>query len=159
MPRNDPTDTGGLFVGRRPGTRPIRYRDTPVRKGTGRQRADDWLAAGILVVEVLLCLTLWGPQPLAWLWVGGHVQGWTGNIEAAITVAFAGMLLTLFLTLMLVKRLDHSWRLVRRAAGHNQTTGVVERVFVVSAGVALLIFSYWFLVIAGPGPQLAPWHD
>ena len=24
---NDPTDTGGLFVGRRPGTAPVRYRD------------------------------------------------------------------------------------------------------------------------------------
>jgi len=106
----------------------------------------------------VLCLTLWGPQPLAWLWVGGHVQGWTGNIEAAILVSFMGMLLTLFLTLMLIKRLDHSWRLVRRAAGHNQTTGVVERVFVVSAGIALVVFTYWFLVIAGPGPQLAPWQ-
>ena len=87
MPRNDPTDTGGLFLGRRPGTRPIRYRDTPVRKGTTRQRADDWLAFGLLAAEVLLCLTLWGPQPAAWLWVGGHVQGWTHNIEAALQVA------------------------------------------------------------------------
>ena len=158
MPRNDPSDTGGLFVGRRPGTRPIRYRDTPVRKGTARQRLDDWIARGLLVVEVFLCLTLWGPQPVGWLWVGGHVKGWTGSVEAAITVSFAGMLLTLFVTLVIVKRLDHAWRLVRRAAGHPQTAGVVERVFVVSAGVALILFSFWFLVIAGPGPQLAPWH-
>jgi hypothetical protein len=158
MPRNDPTDTGGLFIGRRPGTRPIRYRGTPVRKGTTRQRVDDWLAGALLLAEVLLCLTLWGPQPAGWLWVGGHVQGWTGNIEAAITVSFTGMLFTLLLTLVAVKRLDHAWRLVRRAAGHNQTTGLVERVFVVSAGLALLFFSFWFLIIAGPGPQLAPWH-
>ena len=158
MPRNDPTDTGGLFIGRRPGTRPIRYRDTPERKGTTRQRADDWLAFGLLVLEVLLCLTLWGPQPAAWLWVGGHVQGATHNIEAAITVAFTGRLVTLFLTLVLVKRLDHAWRLGRRAAGHNQTSGVVERVFIVSAGIALIAFTFWFLVIAGPGPQLAPAH-
>jgi len=26
VPRNDPTDTGGLFIGRRPGTGPVRYR-------------------------------------------------------------------------------------------------------------------------------------
>ena len=158
MPRNDPTDTGGLFVGRRPGTRPIRYRDTPVRKGTRRERVDDWIARGLLIVEVALCLTLWGPQPIAWLWVGGQVKGATGNVEAAISATFSGMLLTLFVTLMMVKRLDHAWRLVRRAAGHDQTAGVVERVFVVSAGVALILFSFWFLVIAGPGPQLAPWH-
>ena len=49
-------------------------------------------------------------------------------------------------------------RLVRRAAGHNQTDGIVERVFVVSAGIAAVVFSFWFLVIAGPGPQIAPWH-
>jgi hypothetical protein len=158
MPLNDPTDTGGLFVGRRPGTRPIQYRDQPVVGSPTRRRADDWLARLILVVEVLLLVTLWGPQPAAWLWVGGQVQGATGSVEPAILVAFAGMLFTLFLTLVIVKRLDHAWRLVRRAAGHPQTEGVVERVFVVSAGIALVIFSYWFLIIAGPGPQIAPWH-
>jgi hypothetical protein len=45
---------------------------------------------------------------------------------------------------------------VRRAAGYKQVDGIVERVFVVSAGLALVIFTFWFLVIAGPGPQLAP---
>ena len=29
MPRNDPTDTGGLFIGRRPGTGPLHYRAAP----------------------------------------------------------------------------------------------------------------------------------
>src|SRR3954464_13630536 len=112
MPLNDPTDTGGLFVGRRPGTRPIRYREQPVTGSPARRRADEWLAGLILVVEVLLLVTLWGPQPAAWLWVGGHVQGATGSVEPAILVAFAGMLCTLFLTLVVVKRLDHAWRLV-----------------------------------------------
>jgi hypothetical protein len=156
VPLNDPTDTGGLFVGRRPGTRPIRYREQPVEASPKRRRVDDWLARVILVVEVLLCLTLWGPQPIAWLWVGGQVQGATGSVEPAIMAAFLGMLATLFFTLMIVKRLDHAWRLVRRAAGHAQTEGAVERVFVVSAGVAVVLFTFWFLVIAGPGPQLAP---
>jgi hypothetical protein len=156
VPLNDPTDTGGLFVGRRPGTRPIRYREQPVEGSARRRRVDDWLARAILVVEVLLCLTLWGPQPIAWLWVGAQVQGATGSVEPAIMVAFLGMLATLFFTLVVVKRLDHAWRLVRRAAGHPQTDGAVERVFVVSAGVAVVLFTFWFLVIAGPGPQLAP---
>jgi hypothetical protein len=156
VPRNDPTDTGGLFIGRRPGTGPIRYRETPEPGSTRRRRVDEWLARGILVLELALCLTLWGPQPLGWLWVGGHVKGATGSVEAAILTSFTGMLVTIFVTLMLVKRLDHAWRLVRRAAGHPQTDGLVERVFVVSAGVALVGFTFWFLVIAGPGPQLAP---
>ena len=33
MPRNDPTDTGGLFIGRRPGTAPLRYKADPSRAG------------------------------------------------------------------------------------------------------------------------------
>jgi hypothetical protein len=156
VPLNDPTDTGGLFVGRRPGTRPIRYREQPVTGSAKRRRADDWLARVILVVEVLLCLTLWGPQPIAWLWVGGQVQGATGSVEPAIMVAFLGMLATLFFTLVIVKRLDHAWRIVRRAAGHPQTEGAVERIFVISAGIAVVLFTFWFLVIAGPGPEIAP---
>jgi len=158
VPINDPTDTGGLFVGRRPGTRPISYRETPVTGSDARRRADEWLARLILVVEVLLLLTLWGPQPAAWLWVGGQVQGATGNVEPAIVVAFGGMLFTLFLTLAIVKRLDHAWRLVRRAAGHHQTEGIIERVFVISAGIALICFTFWFLILTGPGPQIAPWR-
>jgi hypothetical protein len=47
MPRNDPTDTGGLFIGRRPGTGPLRYRGAPERGGAGRRRADGALAAAL----------------------------------------------------------------------------------------------------------------
>jgi len=136
----------------------VRYRTPPRLAGERRRHADEWLARLILVAEVLLLLTLWGPQPAGWLWVGGHVQGWAGNIELAITTAFVGMLVTLFFTLVVVKRLDHASRLVRRAAGYRQIEGVVERVFVISAGIAVVAFSFWFLVIAGPGPQIAPWH-
>ena len=33
VPRNDPTDTGGLFIGRRPGTGPVHYRGDPSAAG------------------------------------------------------------------------------------------------------------------------------
>ena len=36
--KTDPTDTGGLFVGRRPGTAPVRYRALPERGSESRQR-------------------------------------------------------------------------------------------------------------------------
>src|SRR3954453_100802 len=65
VPRNDPTDTGGLFIGRRPGTGPVRYRDQPERAGTRRQRVDGLFAFLVLLVEGLLCLSVWGPQPVA----------------------------------------------------------------------------------------------
>ena len=70
MASNDPTDTGGLFVGRRPGTAPVRYRERQADAQPRAQRADGLLAHGLLALELLMCLSLFGPQPLAWLWVG-----------------------------------------------------------------------------------------
>ena len=124
MARNDPTDTGGLFIGRRPGTAPVHYASEPEMGSPGRRRADRVIAAFVLVVETLVCLTLWGPQPVAWLWVGSQVNYQTGSVSAGIAVAFAGMIATLMLTLVLAVRLDAIWKVVRRAAGYDQREGV-----------------------------------
>jgi hypothetical protein len=156
MPRNDPTDTGGLFIGRRPGTGPLKYRGTPERGGPKRRRADDAMAALVFVLVVLLCLTLWGPQPVAWLWVGSQVDYRTGSVSAGIAVAFAGMIGTLMLTLAIATRLDRAWRILRRAAGHEQREGVLVRIFAVTAIVAGLAFLVWFVLLEGPAPSLAP---
>jgi len=154
MASNDPTDTGGLFIGRRPGTGPLKYRDQPVIAGEGRRRVDTNLARIILVAETLLLLTLWGPQPLAWLWVGSQVDYQTGAVEAGIMVAFAGMLVTLFITLAIAIRLDRWWRLVRRAAGHDQRKGALERIFVISLMIAGSAFMFWFMILNGPGSSV-----
>ena len=52
---NDPTDTGGLFIGRRPGTGPVRYRDVKP-DSERRRRADRLLADALLALEIVLCL-------------------------------------------------------------------------------------------------------
>jgi predicted secreted protein len=44
---------------------------------------------------------------------------------------------------------------VRRAAGHDQRTGVMGRIFAITAVVCALIFALWFLVLHGPGAGLA----
>jgi len=156
VPRNDPTDTGGLFIGRRPGTGPLKFRGAPERGGPGRRRADALLAAGVLALEVLLCLTLWGPQPLAWLWVGSQLDYQTGSVTLGIAVAFAGMIATLMLTLSLASRLDRFWRILRRAAGHQQQEGALVRIFAATAVVAAIAFAFWFVILEGPGPSVAP---
>jgi hypothetical protein len=156
MPRNDPTDTGGLFIGRRPGTGPLHYRTPPERAGAGRQRADAALAAGVLALITLLCLSLWGPQPIGWLWVGSQVDYRTGSVTLGIVVAFAGMIGTLMLTLALATRLDRVWRILRRAAGHEQQEGVLPRIFAVTAVLVGLAFLIWFVIIEGPSPSFAP---
>jgi hypothetical protein len=156
MPRNDPTDTGGLFIGRRPGTGPIKYRGAPERGGAGRRRTDAALAAGLLVLEVLLCLTLWGPQPVAWLWVGSQVDYQTGSVSLGIATAFGGMIASLMVTLAIAARLDRAWRILRRAAGHEQRDGALVPIFAVTAIVAGIAFLVWFVVLEGPAPSLAP---
>jgi hypothetical protein len=152
MPRNDPTDTGGLFIGRRPGTGPLHYRGDPQRGGPGRRRTDATLAMAVLVLEFLACLTLWGPQPLAWLWVGSQVDYQTGSVTSGIVTAFAGMVATLMLTLAVLARLDRLWRILRRAAGYEQRQGVLVRIFGATAVVAGVGFVFWFLILAGPSP-------
>jgi hypothetical protein len=156
MASNDPTDTGGLFIGRRPGTAPVRMRPGAVRGSKRRQRGDRFLANGILALETLLCLSLLGPQPLLWFWVGSQVQYQTGYVTAGITTILLGCLASLMLTMMLAKRLDHAWKLVRRAGGHDQERGALEIIFAVCVAVALVGFAFWFFIIAGPGPSLAP---
>jgi hypothetical protein len=152
---NDPTDTGGLFIGRRPGTAPVRY--NKVEPSSERRRAaDNLLAHALLAVEVVLCLSLLGPQPLAWLWIGSQVDYLTGYVTAGIATVMVGCLASLMLTMAVAKRVDHAWKLVRRAAGHDQERGALERIFAASVAIALVVFAVWFLIIEGPGPSLAP---
>jgi hypothetical protein len=145
-----------MFIGRRPGTAPVRYRDDVAPSSERRRRLDEWLAHGLLLVELVLCLSLFGPQPAAWLWIGSQVDYQTGYVTAGIGTVMIGCLASLMLTMALAKRVDHAWRLVRRAAGHRQERGALERIFVVSVGIAVVVFGIWFILIEGPGPSLAP---
>jgi len=156
MASNDPTDTGGLFIGRRPGTAPVRMREQPPTGGAARQQADRGVAAFLLALETLLCISVLGPQPMGWLWIGSHIKYWTDSVSLGITTSFLGMLLTLFVTLAIAKRVDHAWKLARRASGIRQERGALERIFVVSIVIVAIGFAFWFLIIAGPGPSLAP---
>jgi hypothetical protein len=156
MARNDPTDTGGLFIGRRPGTAPVRFKAPPGEAAPGRRRFDRTLAVGLLALEVLLCLSLFGPQPAGWLWVGSQVQYLTGFVTAGITTIMLGSVASLFITLALAKRVDHAWKLVRRAGGHHQERGALERMFAISVALAVVIFGIWFLFINGPGSSVFP---
>jgi hypothetical protein len=153
----DPTDTGGLFFRRSgEGRRPLRFRGQPVTGGAARQRADRALAGAILALETLLCLTLFGPQPYFWLWFGSQAQYWTDSPSIGIATTLLGSLASLLATVVIGKRLDEWWKLVRRAAGYDQRRGALERIFAVTVGVAVVIFMFWFLIVEGPNPSVAP---
>jgi hypothetical protein len=154
--RTDPTNNGGLFIGRRPGTAPVRYAALPQRGSRRRLLFDKAVAAFLLFVMVVVAATFWGPIPLAWLWVCGQINYHTGSVFFAIAIAFLGMLLTLLAGLALLKRLDQFWILVRRAIGHDQRTGVIGPVFGVAAVIGVTAFTIWLLFVAGLGPTFAP---
>ena len=120
--RTDPSETGGLFIGRRPGTAPVRFRAIPERGTQVRQRVDGSLAAFLLLAMVALSLLCWGPIPLACLWIGSEVDYLTGSVFLGFIVAFFALFPMLFGTLSILRRLDQAWILVRRAAG-----GVIHR--------------------------------
>ena len=152
--RTDPTDNGGLFVGRRPGTAPVRFRSLPERGSDLRQRVDGSIASLMLAAITLLCLLCWGPIPLACLWLGSQANYLSGSVSLGLLVSFAALFALLFGALSLMKRLDNAWILVRRAAGHDQRTGVLGRIFAATAVICALAFMLWFLVIHGPGFSL-----
>jgi hypothetical protein len=157
MAFQDPTESGGLFIRRSAeGNRGLRYRGAPQRGGEGRQRLDRAIAWGLLTVELLLCLSLFGPQPLFWFWFGSQMEYWTGSVMVGILTILFGTLASLMLTVALAKRVDEVWKLVRRAAGHDQQRGALEIIFAVSTVVAVVVFSVWFLIVQGPGPTVAP---
>jgi hypothetical protein len=149
--RSDPSDNGGLFVGRRPGTAPIRYRALPERGSAKRQRIDGSFANTLIAAMIFLSLLCWGPIPLACLWVGSQVDYLSGSVGIGILVSFVALFVLLFGSLSLLKRLDQAWILMRRAAGHDQRTGVMGRIFGITAAVCGLAFAFWFVVIHGPG--------
>ena len=152
--RSDPSDTGGLFVGRRPGTAPVRFRALPERGSEMRRRFDGSLAGILVAAMTVLSLLCWGPIPLACLWLGSEANYLSGSVSLGILVSFAGLFGLLFGALMILRRLDQAWILVRRAAGHDQRTGVMGRIFGVTAIVCAIVFTIWFVVIHGPGSSV-----
>jgi hypothetical protein len=154
--RTDPTDTGGLFVGRRPGTAPTRYRTPPERGSARRRRLDGLVAHAVLALMVVVNLLFWGPIPALSLWVASQVQYQTDSVSFGILVGFLLLLALLFGALALLKRIDRFWILARRAAGHDQRQGAIGRVFATTAIIGAACFTFWLLFIGGLGSTLAP---
>jgi hypothetical protein len=139
--RTDPSDTGGLFVGRRPGTAPVRFRAIPRRGTEGRQRIDGSVADLLLCAMAAVSLLCWGPIPLACLWIGSEVDYLLGSVFLGILIAFLALFPLLFGALLVLLQLDHAW---------------MVRIFGYTAAVCAIAFTFWFLVIHGPGSIIIP---
>lgn len=154
--RSDPSDNGGLFVGRRPGTAPIRFRALPKRGSDSRQRIDRQLANWLFVAMVVGSLLCWGPIPIACLWITAQINYLTGSVSFGVLMGLVSLGVLLFGALMILRRLDNAWILVRRAAGYDQRLGALNRVFGMTAAACALAFSVWFIVLHGPGSSAMP---
>lgn len=154
--KSDPTDNGGLFIGRRPGTAPVRYRALPQRGSAKRLIIDRALSIAVLALMILINLLFWGPIPAGGLWVASQVQYHTDSIMLGLTVGFGSLIAVLFGGLVVLKKIDHAWILLRRAAGYDQRKGVLPVVFGVTAAIGGTAFAAWLLLIGGLGPTLGP---
>lgn len=116
-------------------------------------------ASGLMVLFIMVVgsLVLWVAVPAGWLWVGSQIQGNTGNIGTALAAMMGGVVVSVVALAMLLAWLNRKHEEMREARGLPETeSSVLERVLVVTAGIAVVGFTIWFLGFAGPGPSLAP---
>jgi len=137
----------------------VEERDTRESGLGAGARALNYGASAVLtgVIMVGASLLLWIGVPAGWLWIGSQVQGSTGSIGAALFVMFVGAIASIVAIAWVLARLNHAHQRLREARGGDlNAPPLLEVVLVVTAVIALVAFAFWFFVITGPGPELAP---
>ncbi len=134
----------------------MHYAEPPVPGSATARRRDKTLAVGILALMTFVNLLFWGPIPVGWLWIVSQIPILVDHIFFALIVAFVGILLTLMGALVILKQLDRAWVLVRRAAGIDQRSGVIGRIFMYTAIVGATLFGLWMIFGGGLANSLDP---
>jgi heme/copper-type cytochrome/quinol oxidase subunit 2 len=115
--------------------------------------------SGLILIAIMLggSLLLWIGVPAAWLYIGSRVQGATNRLGVAIVVMMIGVVASILLIVPGLGWLNRKHIELREARGLETHGGTaLEAVMTISAIVAVIGFSVWFFVFAGPGPMLAP---
>jgi hypothetical protein len=129
--------------------------DSPTTRGLRSLPA----AAGtvlLAVVELVLCLSIFGPQEIGWLWVGSQVNYATDSLMAGLATAFMGSVVSICATVWIARRIEAYWFSRNPAAPSLGGRGLFETALVLATILAVVGFMFWFFVIAGPGPTIAP---
>jgi len=122
----------------------------------------DLLRAGgsALILVVLMLgggLLLWVGVPVAWLYIGSQVQAATDSLGAALGTVFVGSIASIVTIVWALGWLNRKHVELRDARGlETQRQTALEAVMTVSAIVAVVAFCFWFFILQGPGPSLAP---
>ena len=110
----------------------------------------------VAAIELLLCLSIFGPQPLGWLWVGSQVDFATDSLTSGLATAFIGSVVSICATVWIARRIERAWLRVAPNAPWLGGRGLFESALVVATILAVIGFVFWFFVLAGPGPTIAP---
>jgi|1186.fasta_scaffold618615_1 hypothetical protein len=116
-------------------------------------------ASGVLLLLMMLGagLVLWIGVPVLWLYIGSQIQGSTGSVGTALGVMMVGVVVSIVAIVPVLGWLNRKHLELREARGLDTHGGTaLEAVMTVSVAIAVIAFSIWFFVIAGPGPSLAP---
>jgi hypothetical protein len=106
-----------------------------------------------LTIMVIGSLGLWLGTPLLWLWVGSQIQGQTSSLSLALLVMAVGVLATVWAAAKLLGVLSNRFRANQLAQGREDPGHhMLETVLIGTAGVAIVVFSVWFLLFAGASP-------
>ena len=116
-------------------------------------------ASGVILVVLMLGggLILWIGVPVAWLYVGGRVQGATSSLGLTLLAMLVGVIASIAVIVPALSWLNLKHGALREARGldsHGQTA--LEGIMTISAVIAVVAFVVWFFISEGPGPSLAP---
>jgi hypothetical protein len=131
--------------------------DTPTTRGGGLRSLP--AAAGtiaVALVELVLCLSIFGPQEIGWLWVGSQVNFATDSLMTGLATAFMGSVVSICATVWIARRIEAFWVSRNPDAPFLGGRGLFETALVLATLLAVVGFMFWFFVIAGPGPTIAP---
>jgi hypothetical protein len=105
-------------------------------------------SAAVLALEAIGAVLMWGPIPLAWLWIGGRVYAATGSLAADGFIGFAGFVATVVLVVAALRRVDALWIGLRRRAGHDQKEGALQEVAAISGAFGIVAFMLWYYLFS-----------
>jgi hypothetical protein len=105
-------------------------------------------SVAVVVVEAIGAVLLWGPIPLAWLWIGGRIYSLTGSLAADGFIGFAGFVVSVLAVVWGLRRVDSVWISLRRRAGHDQAEGALQEVVAISGAFGIVGFMLWYYLFS-----------
>jgi len=120
--------------------------------GPTRQILGAPVSVALVAVMAMGCLALWIAVPVGWLWIGSQIQN-SVSLATALGVTMMGIIVTILLVASGLSWLNRRHLALQEARNlPTATHGVLEPLLVASAGIALVVFAFWFFGLAGATP-------